>query len=134
MTNSMTFCGDICHCRLSLTYDTAHAFCFVRANVLLYKERLILEVRFSLKLKSENKHLNGIYKQIADMIGMENTKILFKEYRGQQVIFPVEFYSKQYIYSQIVEEYNGENAKQLATKYGYSERTVRRILKEIIQK
>lgn len=79
-------------------------------------------------------YLNGIYKKIADLIGIDNAKLIFREYRGQQVTFPVEFYSKQYIYSRIIEEYDGTNTKQLATKYGYSERTVRRIVKENIDK
>lgn len=86
-------------------------------------------MRFSLKLMAEKEYLNGIYKKIADLIGIDNAKLIFKEYRGQQITFPVEFYSKQYIYAQIIEEYDGTNVKQLATKYGYSERTVRRILK-----
>ncbi len=88
-------------------------------------------MRFSLKLMAEKEYLNGIYKKIADLIGIDNAKLIFKEYRGQQITFPVEFYSKQYIYNQIIEEYDGTNIKQLASKYGYSERTVRRILKDV---
>ena len=87
-------------------------------------------MRFGLKLKAEEEYINGIYKDITELIGMENAKTIFKEYRGQQITFPVEFYSKQYIYNMIIGEYNGTNIKQLATKYGYSERTIRRILKD----
>lgn len=83
-------------------------------------------------IKVENEFLNGIYNDLANLIGIEATKIIFDEYRGQQVTFPVEFYSKQFIHNQIVKEYNGFNVKQLATKYGFSERTIRRILKEHI--
>lgn len=87
-------------------------------------------MRFGLQLKVEKEYINGIYKKIADLIGVDNAKLIFKEYRGQQITFPVEFYSKKYIYTQIIDEYDGTNLKQLATKYGYSERTVRRILKD----
>lgn len=83
----------------------------------------------SLKLKVGSKYLNGIYRDLCNLIGEENTQKVYKEYRGQQITFPVEFYSKEYIYSQIIDEFDGTNLKQLATKYGYSERTIRRILK-----
>ena len=117
---------DILQGQMSLT----RVVCNVRRNVLLYKERLLYEVRFSLKLKAKNEYLNGIYKEMTELIGMDNAEILFKKYRGQQINFPVEFYSKQYIYSHIVAEYDGTNIKELATKYSYSERTIRRILNE----
>lgn len=91
-------------------------------------------VRFGLQLEAEKEYINGIYKKFADLIGVDGAKLIFKECRGQQITFPVEFYSKQYIYAQIIEEYDGTNLKQLASKYGYSERTVRRILKETINK
>lgn len=83
-----------------------------------------------MKLKSENENLNSVYKDIAEMLDIESARKIFEEYRGQQITFPVEFYSKRYIYAQIADEYNGSNIKQLATKYEYSERTIRRILKE----
>ena len=107
---------------------------YVKINELLYKERLNYGVRFGLQLEVEKEYINGIYKKFADLIGVDGAKLIFKEYRGQQITFPVEFYSKQYIYAQIIEEYDGTNLKQLASKYGYSERTVRRILKETINK
>lgn len=99
-----------------------------------YIQKGCYEVRGILKIKVDNHFLNGIYKDLATLVGEENAKKIYKEYRGQQITFPVEFYSKQYIYNQIIEEFDGNNLKQLATKYGYSERTVRRILKDKIYK
>ena len=91
------------------------------------------QVIYDLKtIKIENEFLNGIYNDLANLIGMDATKTIFDEYRGQHITFPVEFYSKKFIHNQIVKEYNGFNVKQLATKYEYSERTIRRILKEHI--
>ena len=88
---------------------------------------------FDLKnITVETDFLNGIYNDLASLIGLEATKTIFDEYRGQQITFPVEFYSKKFIHNQIVKEYNGFNVKQLATKYEYSERSIRRILKEHI--
>ena len=88
-------------------------------------------MRFSLKLENKKDNFNGCYKKIVDLIGIENTKVIFDEFKGQQISFPLELYTKRYIYEQIYSEFDGENYKQLARKYGYSERTVRRILKEL---
>ena len=55
-------------------------------------------------------------------------------YRGQQITFPVELFSKEFIALQIVNEYDGYNVKQLATKFGYSEKWIRKILKDHIDK
>ena len=82
-----------------------------------------------MKLEVENEFLNGIYRDLANLVGEEKARLIYEEYRGQQITFPVEFYNKQYIYSQIIDEFDGTNLKQLATKYGYSERTIRRIIK-----
>ena len=81
-----------------------------------------------MKLKNENEYINNTYAKITSLIGLENAKILFNEYHGQQITFPVEFYKKEYIYSEIVAEYNVKNIKELAKKYNYSEHTIRRII------
>ena len=82
----------------------------------------------SAEIKSE--YLNGIYGDIADLLGVEAALKVHKFYRGQNVSFPVEFYKKTYIFEKIVSEYDGSNVKQLATKYGYSEKWIRKIIKE----
>ena len=66
--------------------------------------------------------------ELAEHIGIENARIIHKEYQGQQINFPMNFYSREYIHSQIAKEFDGTNLKQLAVKYSCSERTVRRIL------
>lgn len=86
-------------------------------------------MRANLKVICKKGSLNGIYGEIAEIIGEENAKLLYEEYRGQQISFPVELYSRQFIYDSIISEYDGTNIKQLATKYEYSERTIRRIIK-----
>ena len=55
-------------------------------------------------------------------------------FKGQQISFPVRFFNPAKIQKLIIEEYNGTNLKILATKYNYSEKTVRRIIKESLDK
>lgn len=78
----------------------------------------------------KNEALGGIYRELATLVGIDNTLKIHANYRGQQVTFPVELYSKAYIAAQIAREYDGKNIKQLATKFGYSEKWIRKILKE----
>ena len=78
----------------------------------------------------ENECLNGIYNEIATIIGMDATIALYSVYRGQQITFPVNFFTAEFIASRVVKEYDGSNIKQLATKYGYSEKWIRKMIKE----
>lgn len=75
-------------------------------------------------------HLNGIYNELAELIGIDAVLKIHSQYRGQQITFPVNLFSKDYIAMQIVSEYNGYNVKELATKFGYSEKWIRKILKD----
>lgn len=77
-------------------------------------------------------YLNGAYSELANLLGIEAVLKIHSAYRGQQITFPVQLFSKEFLKKQIVDEYNGYNIKQLATKYGYSEKWVRQILKEHI--
>ena len=75
-------------------------------------------------------YLNGAYSELANLLGIEAVLKIHSAYRGQQITFPVQLFSKEFLKKQIVDEYNGYNIKQLATKYGYSEKWIRKILKE----
>lgn len=81
-----------------------------------------------MRTKEKKENLSRIYMELAEHIGFENAAIIHREYGGQQINFPLNFYSREYIHEQIIKEFNGTNVKQLAAKYGLSERTVRRIL------
>lgn len=89
--------------------------------------------RFTLIIKPENikqEYLNGIYYELSDLIGIDATLKIYEMYRGQQLTLPVRLFDKNFIICQIVKEYNGYNIKHLATKFGYSEKWVRKIIKE----
>ena len=56
-----------------------------------------------------------------------------KMFKGQQISFPVRFFNPEKIKQLMVKEYDGSNIKVLAVKYGYSEKSVRRIIKESLE-
>ena len=78
-------------------------------------------------LKSEN--FVPIYEEIASVIGEEETVKLYKKFRGQQITFPQRLYNTDYVAAYVKENYNGENIRELAREFEYSERRVREFLK-----
>lgn len=72
----------------------------------------------------------GIYREIAEIAGEEIARTIHANFKGQQVVFPNKPYSSQYIAEKIQLEYDGKNIRQLAMKYGYTERWLRKIIKD----
>lgn len=74
--------------------------------------------------------LNAVYKEISEKLGMDTAMDIYQLFKGQQVTFPMRFFNSECIRKIIAQEYDGTNAKKLAVKYGYSEKTIRRIIHE----
>ena len=73
--------------------------------------------------------LNDVYKEIYDELGEEAVIKIFNMFKGQQITFPVKLNNSKKMQQMIVSEYNGSNAKTLSVKYGYSEKSILRIVK-----
>ncbi len=80
--------------------------------------------------KSGPESLNGIYRDFASYLGMEMAIKVHQHYKGLQVTFPQRLLSREYVKQQISAEYDGTNSKDLARKYGYTERVIRDWLTE----
>lgn len=80
--------------------------------------------------KKESENLNSVYMEISNQLGENVARAIYEMFKGQQICFPVRFYAKDTIHLKIREEYDGANVRYLAKKYGYSEKTIRRIIKE----
>ena len=74
--------------------------------------------------------LNGIYREISDELGLDTAMELYRMFKGQQVSFPMRLFDGARIREAVLREYDGSNLKQLAMRYGYSEKTIRRIIKD----
>lgn len=73
--------------------------------------------------------LNAVYKEISERLGMDTAMDIHQMFKGQQISFPMRFFNPEHIRKLIILEYDGTNVKRLAVKYGYSEKTVRRMIK-----
>lgn len=80
----------------------------------------------------KGEYLNGAYSELATVLGIDTVLKIHAKYRGTQMFFPVELFSREFIISQIINEYDGFNIRELATKYGYTEKWIRKILKDHI--
>ena len=78
--------------------------------------------------------LNAVYREVSEKMGMDAAMEIYQMFKGQQISFPTRFFNPAKIQQIIVQEYDGTNVRTLAIKYGYSEKTVRRIIKESLEK
>jgi len=82
--------------------------------------------------ESNSELLNTVYREISEKLGMDTALEIYRMFKGQQISFPMRFFNPAVIQKLIVKEYDGTNIKKLAVKYGYSEKTVRRIIRESV--
>ena len=102
---------------------------------------ILLEQVHSLKLSKEVMRmaendpelLNAVYKEVSEKLGMDTAMEIYRMFKGQQISFPMRFFNPERIQKCIVQEYDGTNIKMLAIKYGYSEKTVRRIIRDSVE-
>lgn len=73
--------------------------------------------------------LNTVYREVSEKLGMDTAMEIYRMFKGQQISFPTRFFNPVRIQQIIVQEYDGTNVRLLATKYNYSEKTIRRIIR-----
>lgn len=69
-----------------------------------------------------------------NLVGIEAALTIHQMFKGTQVCFPVRFLDNHCVKEMIIKEYDGTNTKKLAIKYDYSEKSIRRIIKESTKK
>jgi hypothetical protein len=94
-------------------------------NVVNYEEKR------ELMSEKEAKGLNEVYEVVCSAIGFENTKKIYQLFSGSQINFPTRLYSREYVLNEAKKIYDGstESINLIATRFRYSERTVRKMLK-----
>lgn len=73
--------------------------------------------------------LCSVYREIAELMGMDVASQFYNHFKGQQVTFPNKLYDSGYLKNEILEEYaQGKSIRELSVKYGYTERRIRQIV------
>ena len=105
-----------------------------KENGILLVHDKVLEYRGELDtMKKEIELYNDIYKEISEILGLEATLKLYLRFKGQQISFPVRLYSPHLIQQNVIKEYDGTNIAELARKYDYSQKTIRRMIKDSLE-
>ena len=103
-------------------------------GILLEHSHLLKLSKEAMRMAENNPELlNAVYKEISEKLGMDTAMEIYRMFKGQQISFPMRFFNPARIQKCILQEYNGTNIKTLAIKYGYSEKTVRRIIRESLE-
>ena len=81
----------------------------------------------------EDKHMlkegaADIYNQLIEIVGLENTLLIFETFRGQQVTFPKRFYKAEYVIQEVKRRYDGTNIQELAREFDYTDRHLRKLI------
>ena len=84
-------------------------------------------------LPKEAELYNTVYKEISEIIGLDATLKIYLRFKGQQISFPVRLYNPHMIQQNVIKEYDGTNIKELAKKYDYSEKTIRRMIRDSVE-
>lgn len=102
-------------------------------EILLLKSDLVKYYQEVMSVGSEQakKLFNSVYEEISEEVGFDVAIRMYQIYKGIQISFPTRLFNPEYVKKQIPIEYDGTNVKQLAKKYGYSEKTVRRMIKDL---
>lgn len=101
--------------------------------ILGHQNLLKFDIEVMRMAEKDSELLNTIYREVADKLGMDVAMDIYQLFKGQQICFPVRFFNPARIQQIIIQEYDGTNIKILATKYNYSEKTVRRIIRESLE-
>ena len=84
-------------------------------------------------VEKESELYNTVYKEISEIIGLDATLKVYLRFKGQQVNFPVRLYNPHLIQQNVIKEFDGTNITELAHKYDYSERTIRRMIRDSVE-
>jgi len=74
--------------------------------------------------------LQSVYKKLDELLGTEEMLKFYREFRGTQLNLPMKLYDRDGTVEAIRGNYPQMSEKQLADKYGYSQRWVKRVISE----
>ena len=84
-------------------------------------------------MAKERELYNSVYREISEIVGLEATLKIYLRFKGQQVNFPVRLYNPHLIQKNVIKEFDGSNIPELARKYNYSEKTIRRMIRDSLE-
>lgn len=84
-------------------------------------------------MNKEAELYNSIYKELSEIVGLDATLKIYLRFKGQQISFPIRLYNPNMIQQKVIKEFDGTNIQELAQKYDYSEKTIRRMIRDSVE-
>ena len=106
---------------------SGNGVCIVPKSMIQYEKGVICMGQYDKNL------LHKVYREISEQLRLETALTIHQMFKGTQVNFPLRLFNAEMVKKQVSKEYDGTNLKQLALKYGYSEKTIRRYIKGLTQ-
>ena len=82
-------------------------------------------------MKIGKSDFKGIYAEMAEILGEEIVKIIYKNYKGQQINFPMKLHSNEYVEKYIIENYSRKGIREMSRELGYSDKWIQRLIKKL---
>lgn len=81
-----------------------------------------------MKKKTQPKYL-GLYEELAEVVGEKHMKEIYKRFQGLEVSFPMRLYHPEYVVKLALENPDMD-LREIAKKYGYNEKYLKRLIKQ----
>lgn len=73
----------------------------------------------------------GIYGEMSEILGEEIVRIIYKNYKGQQINSPMKLHSNEYVEKYIIENYGKKGIREMSRELGYSDKWIQRLIKKL---
>ncbi len=79
----------------------------------------------------ESEYYHDIYRELAELIGVQNTKKIWERFHGLSVQFPQRLHSRTYSREYVRDHMGSMNIKDMAVHLSLTDRRVRQIIQEL---
>lgn len=82
-------------------------------------------------MRGEKSDFKGIYAEMLEILGEEIVRIIYMNYKEQQVNFPMKLYSNEYVEKYIIENYDKKSVRYMSRELGYSDKWIQKLIKKL---
>ncbi|WP_137642387.1 Mor transcription activator family protein [Lactiplantibacillus modestisalitolerans] len=75
--------------------------------------------------------LHQFYRRLSELVGTEAMLKIYEQYKGTQLNVPVHLYDRELAAKRVLAEFDGQNQWELSRRYGYSQKWVYKVLREL---
>lgn len=70
----------------------------------------------------------GIYSEMVEILGEDIVRLIYQNYKGQQVTFPMKLYSNEYVEKYIDKNSDSKTIREMCRELGYTEGWIKHLI------